>query len=274
MWRELTIISSHYNKNNNAIGFFDSGVGGLTVFSEFRKLLPNENCIFFGDTVNMPYGEKTKEQLIEYSKKAFGFFEQQQVKAVVMACNTTSAVVYEELKDNYNFKLYPLIQSVSKIIAGSNVNTIGVFATPATINSKAYSKWINTYNDKMKVVEIACPDWVKFVENNLINTPEAYSSINIKMEEMLSYNPDKIVLGCTHYPYMLGVLSEFTSKNMFINPAEDYVKFIREDLKELNLLNSSNDKGFDKFYVSASPEKFIKASECFYKVSKCEVINL
>jgi len=273
LWRVLTIISNHCN-NNKPIGFFDSGIGGLTVLSEFRKILPSENCIFFGDTLHMPYGEKTKEQLIEYSKKTFEFFESRQVKAVVMACNTTSAVVYEELKDRYNFKLYPLIQSVSKIIASGDAKTIGVFATPATINSKAYSKWINLYNENIKVIEIACPDWVKFVESNAINTPEAYTSIKSNLEKMLAFNPDKIILGCTHYPYMQGVLTEFTHKDIFINPAKDYVNFIKNDLTELNLLNNSTDNGFDEFYVSSAPENFIKSAKCFYDVHKCEILNL
>ena len=118
----------------------------------------------------MPYGEKTKEQLIEYSSKAFEFFESKNVKAVVMACNTTSAVVYEDLKDKYQFKLYPLIQSVSKVFGDMQVKSLGVFATPATINSHAYSKWINKYNPNIKVTEISCPEWVKIVENNETET--------------------------------------------------------------------------------------------------------
>ena len=222
----------------------------------------------------MPYGEKTKDQLLEYSKKIFEFFEQQQVKAVVMACNTTSAVVYEDLKDKYNFKLYPLIQSVTKIIASQNFKTIGVFATPATVKSKAYSKWIKIYNPEINVVEIACPDWVRLVESNTVNSPQAYNVIKSKVEEMLAYNPDKIVLGCTHYPYILGVLSEFVDKNIFINPASDYVNFIKEDLSNLNLLKSDDSLGKDTFFVSTAPENFIRASKCFYDVSECVVVDV
>ena len=270
MWRELTII---LNQQNNPIGFFDSGVGGLTVLAAFRKILPQEDCIFFGDTKNMPYGEKTKEQLIEYSSKAFEFFEEQGVKAVVMACNTTSAVVYEELKDKFNFKLYPLIQSVSKVLAGLPISRIGVFATPATINSHAYSKGINFYNNKIDVIEIACPQWVKIVEDKALNTSEALQSVKIGMEEMLKHKPEKIVLGCTHYPYLIEHLSKFAPKNIFINPAEAYVNFIKNDLDDMRLLTTSKNCGYDKFYVSSSPERFIAASEMFYEVDKCEILR-
>ena len=242
--------------------------------SEFRKILPNENCIFFGDTKNMPYGEKTKEQLLEFSTKAFKFFEKKEVKAVVMACNTTSAVVYEELKDKFNFKVYPLIQSVAKIIASSKNEIIGIFATPATINSQAYSKWINLYNEKIKVIEISCPDWVKIVENNQITTENAYNSVKNKMHDMMQFNPDKIILGCTHYPYLIDILAKFAKQDLFINPATDYVNFIKNDLYKLKLLNTNNTRGTENFYVSSFPEKFIQSATYFYNVKNCDLIIL
>lgn len=220
----------------------------------------------------MPYGEKSKQQLLEYSSRAFEFFEQQNVKAVIMACNTTSAVVYDELKDKYNFKLYPLIQSVSKVFSELPINNIGIFATPATIKSHAYSKCINQYNPAMKVYEIDCPAWVKIVENNTIQSPEAEDAIRIKMEEMLKYNVEKIVLGCTHYPYLINQLAKYAQKNIFINPSEAYVNYIKEDLENLGMLNKSNIKGTDSFFVSAFADKFIDSAAMFYQVNHCEII--
>lgn len=221
----------------------------------------------------MPYGEKTKEQLLEYSSKAFEFFETQGVKAVIMACNTTSAMVYEDLKDKYNFKLYPLIQSVSKILSQMPVSKIGVFATPATISSHAYSNNIKKYNTNIEITEIACPEWVKIVENNLIQTPEAADSVKIKVDEMLKYNVEKIVLGCTHYPYLINLLSKFSNKNLYINPAKDFVQYIKTDLLSNGLTNCNNTKGYDKFFVSGSPEKFISAAKMFYNVIECNVLK-
>ncbi len=259
---------------NNPIGFFDSGVGGLTILSAFRKVLPNENCIFLGDTKNMPYGEKTKDQLIEFSSDAFSFFERKGVKAVVMACNTTSAVVYDELKDKYNFKLYPLIQSVSKLLANLPVNKIGVFATPATVNSHAYTKWINKYNSRIDVIEIPCPEWVKIVENNETETQNALNSVKEKMEQMLKYNPDKIVLGCTHYPYLTEQLSKYASKERFINPANIYAQYIKSDMADSNLLNNLNIIGKDEFYVTANSKKFTNAGNRFYNVDNVLEVNV
>ena len=119
--------------NNAPIAFFDSGIGGLTVLNKVKAILPDEKFLYYGDTLHMPYGEKTKEQLLEYSDNIFKFFETKGAKAVVMACNTTSSVIYEDVKDKYNFKLYPIVQSVSKILADLDVTTLGIFATRATI---------------------------------------------------------------------------------------------------------------------------------------------
>ncbi len=221
----------------------------------------------------MPYGEKSKEQLIEFSKKAFEFFESKNVKAVIMACNTTSAIVYDELKDKYNFKLYPLIQSVAKILAAENYESIGVFATPATISSGAYSKNISKYNRDIKVFEIACPEWVKIVENDEINKPETFDSVGKYMTEMLKNNPQKIVLGCTHYPFLSDVLLKFAEEDIFINPADIYVNFIKQDLESNNMLNTSSNSGFDEFYVSSEPDKFITAGKRFYDVKDCKLVS-
>ena len=184
------------------IAFFDSGVGGLTVYKEVKKLLPNENYLYFGDTLNMPYGEKTQEELIEIARKIFDFFNEQNVKAVVMACNTTSAMTYDILKNDYNFKIYPIIQSVAKVMSSLPIKKLGIFATPATINSHAYSREINKLNPTINVTEIACPAWVRIVEENRLNQPQSIEQIKEKAQEMLKNNPEKIILGCTQYPYL------------------------------------------------------------------------
>ena len=261
------------NKSNSRpIGFFDSGVGGLTVFSKVKKLLPNENTIYFGDTKNMPYGEKTEDELIGFAQKIFSFFEQQNAKAVVMACNTTSAVTYEKLKDNYNFKIYPIIQSVCSTLANlENVKELCVIATPATIKSKAYSKEILKYNPNIKVKEIAAPNWVRIVEENRINQPQSIEQI----KEILSLveNPDKIVLACTHYPYLLSVLERFFPKEKFIDPSVYFAQNIKNDLDKINTLNKKFE--YEKFYVTSEPQNFKTSSELFYKLDKLpELIRL
>lgn len=240
------------------IAFFDSGVGGLTVYKEVKALLPHENYIYLGDTMFMPYGEKSKEELLKITRRIFDFFQKAGVKAVVMACNTTSALVYEEIKNDYDFKIYPVIQSVAKVLSELNVEKLGVFATPATINSHAYSKYIKN----KEVFEISCPEWVKIVENNEINTVQSIEKIRLKVEEMKKFNPEKIILGCTHYPYLAEVIGKFYSKKNLINPAKYFAEFIVNDLEKSEMLtNFSNGK--TEFYVTSNPEKFTVAAKLF-----------
>ena len=253
----------HTLNKNAPIGFFDSGVGGLTVLKQVKAIMPNESFIIFGDTVHVPYGDKTKEELLSYSTNILKFFESKGVKAVVMACNTTSSVVYDDIKDKYGFKIYPLAQSCAKILSQLNVNRMGVFATKATIESHAYEKEIEKHNPNIKVIGQYCPQWVKIVENNLTNTPESIKIVKNDLDNMMKNNPEKIILGCTHYPYLVDVLSKFAPKELFIDPASYFAQFIKNDLADSGLLCDKNER-FEEFYVSSSPEKFALASKLFY----------
>ncbi len=258
--------------SNRPIGVFDSGVGGLSVFSQLVKLLPDENYIYFGDTINLPYGSKTQNELVEITRKIFNFFKSKNVKAVVMACNTTSALTYEILKPNYNFKIYPIVQTVAKEIALQGHNKIGVFATQGTINSHAYKKEIAKYS-KAEVFEIACPEWVNIVENELQEDEKSIQNIKMNLDEMLVNKPDKIILGCTHYPYLLSVLSKFEDTTKFINPAKSFAEFICADLEKSNLLCNKM-LHEHKIYVTSNPKQFANASRLFYKVQEIEEIKL
>lgn len=260
--------------SNSPIGFFDSGVGGLTVLNKVKQILPNENFVYYGDTLHMPYGDKSKEQLLEYSKDILDFFEHKGCKAVVMACNTTSSTIYNDIKNGYEFKLYPIVQSVAKILAHLPVERLGIFATRATIESGAYQNEIHKYNSQMKVFGQYCPKWVHIVENSTKNTPESRQTIKVDLLKMLENNPDKIVLGCTHYPFLIDVLSEFAPSDLFIDPAIDFAKYIKQDLQNSDLLNYSNLQNKEEFYVSANPEQFKISAQMFYELkSKPELLT-
>ena len=260
------IISKNLNKNS-PIAFFDSGVGGLTVLNKVKAILPNENFVYYGDTLHMPYGEKTKEELLEFSSKIFEFFESLECKAVVMACNTTSSVIYNEVADKYGFKLYPIVQSVSSILSNLPVNKLGIFATRATIESKAYEREISKYNSDIQVFGKYCPHWVHIVEENSATTEESISIIKADLDSMLECSPDKIVLGCTHYPFLLDVLSSFASKELFIDPAIAFAQYIKTDLTLSGLLNDSDDVKTERFYVSSNPEQFKASAKMFYELN-------
>lgn len=259
------IISNKNLDCNSSIAFFDSGIGGLTVLNKVKKILPNESYIYYGDTLHMPYGEKSKAELLEYSDKIFKFFESKGCKAVVMACNTTSSVIYEDVICKYNFKLYPIVQSVAEILAKSGVNKLGIFATRATIESKAYQREIQKYSPDIKVFGQFCPQWVHFVEENSMNLEENSKIIKSDLDKMLKNNPEKIVLGCTHYPFLLDILSKFAPAEMFIDPAESFAHFIKDDLSKDGLLSTTNESS-EEFYVSSNPQNFKTSSKMFYDV--------
>ncbi|MCM1074042.1 MAG: glutamate racemase [Bacteroides sp.] len=244
--------------NNSPIGFFDSGVGGLSVYSRFRRALPNENTIYYGDLKNLPYGNKTQEELIGFARNILDFFETKGVKAVVIACNTSSALAYESVKDSYSFKIYPIIQSCAKVISAMDIKKIGVFATLGTVKSGAYSKELCKYNSELMVREIACPNWVPIVEG--VDNIKADEDIKLHLQEMMEFNPDKIILGCTHYPYLMKRLCKYASKDLFIDPAEIFVDYLKQDIE----LNEMNEHGSEAFYVSAEPESFFNNSKLFY----------
>lgn len=259
--------------NNCPIGVFDSGVGGLSVFSQLIKLLPDENYIYFGDTANLPYGNKSQAELVNISTKIFDFFKLKKVKAVVMACNTTSALTYEILKDKYDFKIYPVVQNVAEQIAKEGHKKIGVFATQGTVNSHAYKNELQKHDKNIDVFEIACPEWVSIVENELQEDNNSIKNVKMHLDEMLINSPDRIILGCTHYPYLLNTLSKFADEKLFINPAKYFAQSIFADLKKNDLLCDKDVKEHT-FFVSANPSQFARASKLFYKVQEIKEINL
>lgn len=261
-------------EKTSPIGFFDSGVGGLSVLAKFRAVLENENILYFGDLKNLPYGNKSKTELVGFAQNILDFFESKNVKAVVIACNTSSALAYESIKNKYNFKIYPIIQSCAKKISNMGFSTIGVFATQGTIFTHAYKNEINKYDKNINVIEIACPNWVEIVEGIESNIDEHFD-LKTKCSEMLKYNPQKIILGCTHYPYLIDKLTEFVPREMFINPSEIFVDFIKEDLEKSNLLNPTIQKGIEEFFVSARQEDFVKNAQIFYQIKQNpQIINL
>ncbi len=258
-WRTILKIT-----NEGPIAFFDSGVGGLTVYAKLKELLPNEKYIYFGDTKHMPYGEKTKNELLEYAGNILDFFIKQNAKAVIMACNTTSSTIYDDIKNKYDLKIYPIVQSVADILSNLPINKLGILATHATVKSNAYKKEIQKHNPAIEVIQIACPEWVKIVEENKLDQPQSIILVKEKLDEILKYNPEKIVLGCTHYPFLIDIIKKFVPEEMLIDPAIYFAKYIKEDLQKNNLIK--NNRRYEQIYVSSNPEIFRKSAQRFYQI--------
>lgn len=246
------------------IGVLDSGVGGLSVLKELKSLMPKGNFIFFGDTLNMPYGTKTKEQLLNYTRKILNFFIKNNVKNVVFACNTTSATVYDNLKIEYEnkLKIFPLIQSVvSSIVCDlSSDDTVAVLATKATVNSGKYSEEIKKIAPNINVLEIDCTGFVEIVEKRLYNDLSSINLIKEKLEVLKDKKIKKIVLGCTHYPYLTDIFKTIIQDTTYFNPARALALRVKDEVK------NDNGNGEIKFFVSKDPIGFKLSGKMFFEI--------
>ena len=173
------------------VGLFDSGVGGLTVLKQFLKYHPNNEYFYYGDTLNVPYGDKTKEELYNCVKKIINYLKDKKVDIIVIACGTVSANLYEDLKQELDIPIYSVISETMNYINNSNYKNTMVMATNATINSHIFKRKINS-----NVIEVACPKLVPIIESN------DYSQLDAILDEYLKDKDkiDSLILGCTHYP--------------------------------------------------------------------------
>ena len=251
-------------EKSKVIGVFDSGVGGLTVLKKLAEAMPNENYLYFGDTARIPYGEKSKEELLQYVREILDWFGQNKTKAVLMACNTSSAVTLDIVKNEYNFPIFGLINPTANHIANLNIKRVGVIATSATANSKAYSSAIKNINPDKEIFEIACPGLVEIVESGTMDSVKSKNLIKSYINPLIQNEVEKIILGCTHYPYLSPVISELTDNpDILINPADFIIHQAKKELENLNLLNDK-EPGSRHYYVSSNPEKFVKIGHKFY----------
>jgi len=253
------------------IGLLDSGVGGLSVLKRLYQIMPDRNYIFFGDTKNVPYGTKTPEEIFFYTKKILEFFIIKNIKNVVFACNTTSAVAYDELKKYFSSKLniFPLIQTAAgpAILGLNDYDSVAVFATKATVNSHKYREEIKKINSKINVVEIDCTGFVEIVENGLYNDNSSIDLIKQKLDIVRKNNVKRVILGCTHYPYLKSIFKNILDIEYF-DPAISLAEVVKN-----NIGNSAKGNSL-QFFVSKDCDKFIKNAKMFFDVKNVELVNL
>ncbi|MDR3275214.1 MAG: glutamate racemase [Endomicrobium sp.] len=251
--------------NNNPIGIFDSGFGGLTVMSEIIKALPFESLIYFGDTAHVPYGSKSKNTVVKYSKEITSFLIKYRVKLIVIACNTASAFALPVLQKTLKIPVIGVIEPGAKAaVAASKNKKIGVIGTEGTINSGSYLKEINKIS-KSKVYQQPCPLFVPLVEEGWNNGPITDSIVKKYIEPLLNKEIDTLVLGCTHYPLLRKTLSKTLGKSItLIDSAKATAKEVNNILNKTHILSNGKCRKFLKFYVSDNPGKFKKIGGRFF----------
>ena len=248
--------------NNNPIGIFDSGLGGLTVMSAISELMPKENIIYFGDTAHVPYGTKSKETVTRFAIKISKFLIKNNVKIIVVACNTASAFSLDFLKCNMQVPVVGVIKAgVHEAIKQTKNKRIGIIGTQGTIRSFAYINEIKNKDFKVKCFSYACPLFVPLVEEGWVENKNKKKIVeditNIYLKNLIRKNIDTLILGCTHYPLLKQTIQKVIgNKIKIVDSATAVAHEVKKILEEKNLLNNKEEDKKYKFYVSDDPQKF------------------
>ena len=246
------------------IGIFDSGVGGLTVARELRRMLPLENFIYYGDTKHLPYGDKSPQAIVGYVTKITDFLLSQNCKAIVIACNTATANALKEVLEQVQGRV-PVIDVISPVaekVAFEIHTNVGVIATKATVSSGLYKKSIRKHNKFIKVDELATPLLVPAIEEGFKNHPITHSIIYNYLSSPKLKNIETLILGCTHYPLLIEEIRHFYGNRVrVIDSPRIVISALKTELEQHNLLNTETKGTYHKFYVSDLTRNFEKISK-------------
>lgn len=243
------------------IGVFDSGVGGLTVAREIMRQIPNEKIVYFGDTARVPYGSKSKETVTRYSEQIVRFLQTQNVKAIVVACNTASACALDTIEKEVDIPVIGVVKPGAKTAAEVTRNgKIGVIGTAATIQSQLYATYIKELNHQVQVIGKACPLFVPLVEEGLLEDPVTDEIAMRYLSELIDIGIDTLILGCTHYPLIRSTIGKTMGEQVtLVNPAYETAVELKQLLAQRDLLNDkAPELGENKyrFFVSDAADKF------------------
>ncbi len=243
--------------NSRPIGVYDSGVGGLTVVSEISSKLPWERVVYFGDTARVPYGEKTAQELLGFSREIIKFLIDQGSKCIIAACNTTSSQVLEDVKKEFDIPVIGVLRPGAYAASrATRTGRIGVMATAGTIRSGAYERTIKEYLPEGQVLSAACPRLVPLIEKGDINSEETTRALHDYIDPLIAEDIDVLILGCTHYPYLIEHIRRIAGPHVeIVDPATETVTVTAAALQELGL-QSQEKIGRHEFAVSGDPVRF------------------
>lgn len=239
--------------NKKPIGLFDSGVGGTSIWKEVHALLPNESTIYLADSKNAPYGQKTQEETIELSKKNTEFLLENNCKLIIVACNTATTNAIKVLRATYDIPFIGIEPAIKPAALHSKTQKIGILATQGTLNSELFHQTVALYSD-VKVVEQIGFDLVTLIENGEMHSKRMTQLLNDYLLPMVAQDIDYLVLGCTHYPYLIPQIKKIIPKHIkIIDSGEAVAKQTKHILEINNLFNNTKDAK-QTFYINNPPE--------------------
>ncbi|MGB6268395.1 MAG: glutamate racemase [Olleya sp.] len=237
------------------IGIFDSGVGGTSIWKAIHVLLPKENTIYLADSINAPYGPKGKEAIIALSKKNTEYLLNQNCKLIVVACNTATTNAISYLRQKYDVPFIGIEPAIKPAALQTKTKAIGILATKGTLSSELFHNTSQLYSNGIKVIEQEGEGIVQLIESGNINSSQMKALLTTYLKPMLKANIDYLVLGCTHYPYLIPQLLQLLPKQVkIIDSGEAVAKQTKAVLEQHNILNTLIIKPEIKFYSNANPE--------------------
>lgn len=259
--------------DNRAIGLLDSGVGGFTVLKELQENLKNENFIYIGDSKNLPYGEKSNEEIVNLVNDCIKFLESKNVKFIVLACNTASSLINQL---DSNVPLFSIVDAGCRAVLDlNNENNIGLIATRATVNNKAYDKILSTYTNDQSFISYGTPNLARVINNQLDEIQLLKKNIEEAINPILEIYPVKyLLLGCTHFPIVSQTIKEMYPELTLINPAKKEIEILDNFLEE-NKLSSYEKRKDDQIYINGNDQDLIRSQNLLEELKiKYKELNL
>lgn len=242
-------------KNNNPIGIFDSGVGGSSIWKEIHNLLPLENTIYLADSKNAPYGNKSSEEITDLSLKNVKKLLEFQCKIIVVACNTATTNAITTLREKYALPIIGIEPAIKPAALRTKSKSIGILATKGTLSSTLFSQTNKEFTRDISVVEIIGEGLVPLIEAGKLDCPEMMELLRKHTRPMIEANVDYVVLGCSHYPYIIPALKKILPEHVeIIDSGEAVAKQTKTVLQSLNLLREENTKPNLQFFTNAEPD--------------------
>ncbi|WP_100613353.1 glutamate racemase [Confluentibacter citreus] len=249
------------------IGIFDSGVGGTSIWKEIHKLLPNENTIYLADSANAPYGLKGKETITALSIKNTEYLIDKGCKLIVVACNTATTNAISVLRETYNIPFIGIEPAIKPAALNTQTKAIGILATKGTLSSELFHKTTNLFANNIKVIERIGEGIVELIESGKLDSEEMKGLLKVYLKPMIEANIDYLVLGCTHYPYLIPMLVDLLPNHVkIIDSGEAVARQTKAILEQHNLLNTKKTKSKIQFFTNANPEVMQSLLDSKFKV--------
>lgn len=256
-------------KTQNPIGVFDSGVGGTSIWKEIFQLLPNENTIYLADSKNAPYGNKSKEEIIQLSIKNTEKLIALNCKIIVVACNTATTNAIETLRNTYNIPFIGIEPAIKPAALQTKTKNIGVLATKGTLSSNLFAKTSELIKHKINIIEVEGEGLVPLIEGGKIHSKETRALLKKYIHPLIEANIDYLVLGCSHYPYLIPEIKKITEDAVqIIDSGQAVAKQTKFILDKNNLLNTFNTKKYHHFYTNNQPDTLKSVLNDYLQISK------